>query len=77
MYAGLSKCMNEPADSKQLNGFYNLSLLMLAIYHARCSQCRPVAMEEDGLMEDAILYLQTKIYRVGANENEKRIISYS
>ena len=31
-------------------------------------------MEEDGLMEDAVLYLQKKSYREGASKNEKRII---
>ena len=32
-------------------------------------------MEEDGLMEDAILYLQKKTYNhVGLSKNEKRII---
>ena len=27
--------------------------------------------KEDGLMEDAVLYLQKKTYRVGASKNEK------
>ena len=31
-------------------------------------------MDEDSLMEDAVLYLQKKTYRVGASKNEKRII---
>ena len=31
-------------------------------------------MGEDGLMEDAILYLQKKTYRVGLSKNKKRII---
>ena len=32
------------------------------------------SMEEDGLMEDAILYLQKKTYHVGLSKNEKRVI---
>jgi len=31
-------------------------------------------MEEDGLLEDAVVYLQKKTYREGASKNEKRII---
>ena len=42
--------------------------LVINAHRAVCS------MEEDGLMEDAILYLQKKTYRVGLSKNEKRII---
>ena len=31
-------------------------------------------MDEDGLMEDAILYLQKRTYRVGLSKNEKKTI---
>ena len=31
-------------------------------------------MDEDSLMEDAVLYPQKKTYRVGTSKNEKRII---
>ena len=67
-------------NTEQLNGFYNVIQKTLIVINARllsCARCSyivPTSMEEnkeDNLMEDAVLYLQKKTYRVGASKNEK------